>query len=200
VAGGAAEKITPSIDRARNVAVRGVKSTSQGWQTTLGRFDPLRYQLREGAAQARMRMAVPVVIPPTKSNRGPMLIGLLAAGAAVGAAGAMTMRRRRAANQWEDYEPLGELGTEYDIDEMRKRRASSAKAKVSQSVASVADTVASQAGKVAESLRSASPASDTGARTQTPDTTMGSMTETATGGLSDIATEPIDPTMRDRPA
>jgi hypothetical protein len=143
-AGGAAESITPTYDRARNVAARGLVSTRTA-------FEPLYTQVREGASQARERAMT------RKPNRGPMLIGLLAAGAAVGAAGAIVARRRRAASQWDEYEPLGELEPGYlPSDRMPSSSKPSAKEKVSQGVAAAAEGVAQKAGKVADSLRSSS--------------------------------------------
>ena len=123
VAGGTAEKVTPSYDKARN-------SASRGWGTTKGAFAPLYEQVRQGAANARKEY----VVAETKKNRWPMLMGLLAAGAAVGAAGAMVAKRRRAAS-WEEFEPLPE------DDEFGYGTADTAPAshKVTQGAASVAD-------------------------------------------------------------
>ena len=140
VAGGTAEKVTPSYDKARN-------SASRGWGTTKGAFAPLYEQVRQGAANARKEY----VVAETKKNRWPMLMGLLAAGAAVGAAGAMVAKRRRAAS-WEEFEPLPE------DDEFGYGTADTAPAshKVTQGAASVADKLSAQAGKVADSLHSKS--------------------------------------------
>jgi len=188
-AGGAAEKVTPTYDRARNGAVRR-------WESTKGSFEPFYNQVREGAAQARQRSA------PKRRNRTPILLGLLAAGAAAGAAGALAIRRRRAVTQWDDLEPLGELDSSYGF-EGSTGRASSAKDKVSQGVASVAGGVANQAGKVAESLRSSgagSAVSDKAERagsamadqTKKAGNAMGSMTDRATDSMSDMADDVSD--------
>ena len=144
-AGGAAEKVTPPYDRARNVAARG-------WYTTKDAFTPLYEQMKDGAANARKEYQV------SKKKRWPALFGLLAAGAAVGAVGAMVARRRRAASQWDSYEPLpaiDDLG--YGSDESGKM--SPAK-KVTAGAASVADSVSSGAGKIADSLHEKSGRSD----------------------------------------
>ena len=135
VAGGTAEKITPTYDRARNVAVRG-------WSTTKDAFTPLYLQIQEGAANARKESQV------QKKNRLPMLFGLLAAGAAVGATGAMVVRRRRAAAQWDEYDPMPPV-TDVPYGESK---VSSTASKVSAGAASVAESVSSQAGKLADSL------------------------------------------------
>jgi hypothetical protein len=135
VAGGAAEKITPRYDLARDVAVRG-------WMGAMGAFSPLVDQMREGAANARRQYEEP------GRNRWPMLVGLLAAGAAVGAAGAMIVRRRRAAAQWDEYEPVSPMG-EAPYETPSKP---SAAAKVSSGAATVAESVSTRAGKLAESL------------------------------------------------
>jgi hypothetical protein len=133
VAGGAAEKLTPPYDKARNVATRG-------WATTRDAFSPLYEQMRVGAANARREHEV------TKKNRWPILMGLLAAGAAVGAAGAMVVRRRRASVAWDEYEPAG------PIEEGTFGAGESEAHKVAAGAASVAGSVSSQAGRLAESL------------------------------------------------
>jgi hypothetical protein len=135
---GAAEMITPTYDRAVVVARRGVGTTRQA-------FNPLYEQIREGAANARKGYVV--TTKPTK-NRWPMLIGLLAAGAAVGAAGAVMARRRRNASEWDEYEPLAGIDTGYGMTEPK----GSATKKLTEGAASVADSVSSGAGKLADSL------------------------------------------------
>jgi hypothetical protein len=139
-AGGAAEMATPTYDRARNVAMRG-------WGTTRQAFSPLYEQFRDGAASARKGYVVEVPTT-TKKNRWPMLAGLLAAGAAVGAAGAIMARRRRTMSEWDEYEPLGGIDTGYGTAEPK---ASTGK-KLSEGAASVAGSVSSGAGKLADSL------------------------------------------------
>ncbi len=112
-AGGAAERLTPPYDRARNVANRG-------WTTTKNNFSPLYEQMRQGAAHARKGNDV------SNKRHWPVLVGLLAAGAAVGAAGAVVVRRRRVAAEWEEYEPTTAIeDTGYAMD--GNARAASAK-------------------------------------------------------------------------
>jgi hypothetical protein len=138
-AGGAAEKLTPTFDRASTWASG---SANKGWSTTRDAFAPLYHQMRDGAANARKEYRV----SSTKKNRWPMLVGLLAAGAAAGAVGAVMARRRQAAAQWDEYDPMPAVtGTPYGTE-------SHVGHKVTASAASVADSVSAGAGKIAESL------------------------------------------------
>jgi cytoskeletal protein RodZ len=142
LAGGAAEKITPTYDRARAAANRRLA-------TTKDTFSPMYEQMREGAANARKArglQALQQLNEESKPNRWPALFGLLATGAAVGAVGAMIVRRRRAAEQWEDYDPMTA------IDEAQYGDKQSPTQKVTAGAASVADSVSSQASKLADSL------------------------------------------------
>jgi len=134
-AGGAAERMTPGYDKARVVAARR-------WNTTKGTFNPLYEQIREGAANARKKPE-----PEMKRNKWPVVVGLVAAGAAAGAAGAMIARRRRVASQWDEYDPVPSL-EESPYGEPK----SSATHRVTAGAASVADSVSAQAGKLADSL------------------------------------------------
>jgi hypothetical protein len=174
-AGGAAEKLTPPYDKARNAAGRG-------WTSTKDAFAPMYEQVKDGAANARKGANV----SDSKQNRWPMLAGLLAAGAAVGAAGAMIAKRRRAAKEWDEFEPdqmLDEAGygseptgTRPAEDTARDKVSSAAHTagkKVSAGAAAVASGVSSQAGKLADALGDKAPqkpadlagaASDTAAR------------------------------------
>lgn len=167
-AGGAAEKLTPPYDKARN-------TTSRGWRSTRNAFAPIYEQMRDGAANARRGAEL-----PDKRNRSwPVLVSLLAAGAAVGAAGAMIARRRRAAQQWDEFEPdelLEEPGygrhespdavsAAGDLAESAAEKASSTAAtatkKMTAGAAAVASTVSTQAGKLAERLSDAASSSGT---------------------------------------
>jgi cytoskeletal protein RodZ len=127
---------------------------SKRWHTTRGTLSPLYEQVRQGTTHARKDKHVP-------RKKWPVLIALLAAGATVGATGAVIARRRRAAAQWDEYEPLPA------IDEPSYGAGiSSASKKVTAGAASVADSVSNQAGKLAESLHEksarTSPASPAG--------------------------------------
>lgn len=135
VAGGTAEKLTPPYDRAHEMANRRIAMTAEA-------FMPLYEQMREGAANARKEHAV-----HQKKKRWPMLVGLLAAGTALGAVGAAIARRRRAAAQWDEYDPMPAVsGNPYGADSQANHKASTA-------AASAAGHVSSSAGKVADSLR-----------------------------------------------
>jgi hypothetical protein len=142
MAGGTAEKLTPPYDRARGAAARGL-------HTTVGVFSPLYEQMKVGAANARREYEMP------RKNRWPAVVGILAAGAAVGAAGAMVVRRRRAAAQWDEYDPMpavSELPYGSGMPTTGDSKVSSATSKVTAGAASVADSVSNQAGKIAGSL------------------------------------------------
>jgi hypothetical protein len=133
-ADGAAERVAPSYDRARELAVRRMG-------TTASTLTPLYEQMMHGAAKARKENK------KVSKRKWPMLVGLLAAGATAGAAGAMIARRRRAAAQWDEYEPLP------NIDDMTYRGgAAGATHKVKAGAASMAESVSVSAGKIAESL------------------------------------------------
>jgi hypothetical protein len=157
-AGGAAERMTPSYDRARIMAARR-------WGTTKGTFSPLYDQIREGAANARGVIVVGRKEPEMKRNKWPMVMGLVAAGAAAGAAGAMIARRRRVAAQWDEYDPMPSL-EESPYGEHK----SSTTQRVTAGAASVADSVSSQAGKLADNLHERSSKS-------TPDNTFAPFAE-----------------------
>jgi hypothetical protein len=136
-AGGAAERMTPSYDRAREMAARR-------FSTTKGTFSPLYEQIREGAANARGINGRRE--PEMKRNKWPVVLGLVAAGAAAGACGAMIARRRRVASQWDEYDPMA------SVEESPYGEHKSTSQRVSAGAASVADSVSAQAGKLAESL------------------------------------------------
>lgn len=110
-AGGAAEKVTPSYDRARRVAVRR-------FNALLSVFMPLYAQAKEGAANARRESRQPKTQDSTQ-KKWRLAAVLLASGAAVGALGAMVARRRRPTTQWDEYEPSATIGdtTTYDRSE-----------------------------------------------------------------------------------
>jgi hypothetical protein len=97
------------------------EGASHGWESTMAAFAPLAAAAAEGAREAgrttkragrkarragatKMRAVSPKKESRMSRNRWPMLAGLLAAGAAVGAAGALVMRRRKQ-QQWQEYDP-----------------------------------------------------------------------------------------------
>ncbi len=99
-ANGVGSSVAPRATRARLAAGRG-------WDSAIA---PLAAAYREGAADAR---AAALKLSKKSKNgrkgkrmsgkRVGMLVGLLAAGAAVGAAGALVIRRRRKA-KWSEYD------------------------------------------------------------------------------------------------
>ncbi|MEV4417267.1 hypothetical protein [Catellatospora sp. NPDC049609] len=106
-AGGVGASFGPATGRVRRVTSRGMDSTV----TTLA---PLVAAYREGAVDA-MKATQKAHAKASKASKKKgghvsrggntgMLIGLLAAGAAVGIAGALVMKRRRQ-QQWSEYDP-----------------------------------------------------------------------------------------------
>ncbi len=179
LAGGTAEKITPPYDRARYVA-------SRRWSSTKDAFAPVYAQMRDGAANARKETEVVVV---DKRNRWPMFMGLLAAGAAVGAAGALVSRRRKAAEQWDEFEPalpLDEAG--FPITEPSGMGEPKASTKMSsatkKAAASVAESVSAQADKLADSLH--------GKASRPPDTSAADAVTTATDKTASTSDKAAD--------
>lgn len=80
---------------------------SAGWESTVAALAPLALAAKDGAEQARKTHAKNLKKKLKKESqmsgrRWPVLVGLLAAGAAVGVAGAVVMRRRRR-QQWDEY-------------------------------------------------------------------------------------------------
>ncbi|GAA4678944.1 hypothetical protein Prum_043540 [Phytohabitans rumicis] len=94
------------VDRVKSAA-------SQGWESTMAALAPLAVAALDGAREAgrttrkagsKARSVTTKKESRMSRNRWPMLAGLLAAGAAVGAAGALVMRRRKQ-QQWQEYDP-----------------------------------------------------------------------------------------------
>lgn len=143
---GAAERLSPTYDRARHLAGRGLETTRRTMSSE-------RRQAREmGMSPRAMRRRKKEV---HKHNRMRTLRRLLLTGAAVGAASAAVARRRRQQAEWAEYEQMG------GFDESRpegKPGERSAKQKVAAGAASMADSLSARAGRIADSLheRSAS--------------------------------------------
>ncbi|GAA4453821.1 hypothetical protein GCM10023170_044580 [Phytohabitans houttuyneae] len=117
-AGGVGATMGP---KAADGAHRVKESASSGWESTMATLAPLAAAAAEGAREAgrttkragrkarkagatKMRAVSPKKESRMSRRRWPMLAGLLAAGAAVGAAGALVMRRRKQ-QQWQEYDP-----------------------------------------------------------------------------------------------
>jgi hypothetical protein len=148
-AGASAERVTPTYDKARVVATKGLVSTKDA-------FAPLYETMREGAKNARAKAERELA---DNRRTWPVLVGFLVAGAAIGAAAAMIARRRRLARQWEEYEPSALDDTRDDATAGMRDAADAASGKVSAATkkvtagaAAVADSVSAQAGKLADTL------------------------------------------------
>lgn len=105
-AGGVGAAVGPRVEVARETMLPRVRgAAARGWGSTVAVFTPLTEAAqakvdsrskdpKRKARQVRRKAA------KTSRKRWPALLGLLAGGAAVGAAGAMVLRRRR--QQWQD--------------------------------------------------------------------------------------------------
>jgi len=140
--GGAAEMVTPAYDRTRDMA-------SRRWKQGVAVIIPVYETMKDGARNARgpagMRMS-------RRDERTvmPTLFTLLAAGVAIGILGAMVVRRRRAVQEWDEFEPGRSLEAETgDAHGM----VSVATRKMATGAATVADNVSDRAGRLAETLR-----------------------------------------------
>jgi len=137
---GAAERLSPTYDRARHLAGRGMETTRHTMASK-------RRQARETGMSARaMRRHKKEV---QKRGRMRTLRGLLLTGAAIGVASAAVARRRRQQAEWAEYEQMG------GFDESRyegKPGERSAKQKVAAGAASMADSLSARAGRIADSL------------------------------------------------
>ena len=107
-ANGVGKSVGPRATMLKGAAVRG-------WEGTATALAPLAVAYREGAADAataalktRKRSQSRKKGKPVSNRRTGMLIGLLAAGVALGAAGALVVRRRRK-QEWSEYDPTGAL-------------------------------------------------------------------------------------------
>ncbi len=149
-ADGAAERVGPGYDRAREMANRRIN-------TTLGTIAPLYEQMRDNALKSSSAMrnspmrngGITMGRMKSRRRRWPLLVSLLAAGTAAGAVGAMMARRRHNASQWDDFEPLPSID---DLSYGSGGTSQPAGKKVASGAASMADTVANQAGKIADNL------------------------------------------------
>jgi hypothetical protein len=91
----AREYLSPTAGKVRERAV-------QGWGSTRSRFAPFTEAAQARVAKIKDAKSARRTGAKMSRRRWPVLIGLLASGAAVGALGALIMRRRR--QQWEGYE------------------------------------------------------------------------------------------------
>jgi len=119
-------KISAARDRVQPATDRAVGAASSGWGSAVATLAPLVAAASENARQVGKKSAVTSkkavkankknakklekrankAIGRKQSGTGRKLVGLALAGAAVGAAGAYFVRKRRNA-QWDEYDPSG---------------------------------------------------------------------------------------------
>jgi hypothetical protein len=165
-AGGLGESVGPRVAAVRvYVKPANVKqAASHGWVSTMAAFTPIAAAARDGAmaaqkAQAKQmkkwkkELSMSRSKPKPSRSRWPALVGLLAAGTAVGAAGAAVMRRRRRM-QWDEYDATQAL------EGMETARGSSDRTmdKASAGVGKAMDATARAADKAADNVSSAAEA------------------------------------------
>lgn len=161
-ASGFGQSVGPRATMLRGAAMRG-------WGSTASALAPLAVAYREGAADAvaaasRMRRKAPVGRMKMKMKMGKrapngkmgMLFGLLAAGAALGAVGALVVRRRRK-REWSEYEATGALDSmSADARAMMEKAATkggSTMDKLAQNTGRAMDKTADKLSSAASSMR-----------------------------------------------
>jgi hypothetical protein len=116
-AGGVGASVGPKLSSTREFvtpqAGRVAAAANQGWGVTMSAVTPLMVAARSGAVEASKQAEVAKRVTAKKikeskmsRKRATLLVGLLAAGVAAGAAGAVIARRRSRA-KWEEYESTG---------------------------------------------------------------------------------------------
>jgi hypothetical protein len=114
-ADGVGAAVGPRVTATRGYAGPAALRARRGWDKTVVRVAPMAVAALDAARQARgaARKAAPTKADvksmkaarkKTGGGRGPRLATLLAAGAAVGAAAAFTLRRRKQP-RWDEYDP-----------------------------------------------------------------------------------------------
>lgn len=143
----ARERVGPAADRMRTVAAAGLG-------TTAAALAPLAVAARDGSRLAKRDMlAMKKMTKREKksSGRWPRM-ALLAAGVAVGLAGAMVVRRRRQQQHWEEYDPSRPMESPAD-------QASGVLHKAADTVSTTAETLAEKTSSAIDSATSARSAS-----------------------------------------
>lgn len=141
---GAAEHLSPTYDRARHLAGRGLESTRQTMTSK-------HRQAREGGLSARA-MRRHLKKEARRRSRMRTLRGLLVTGVAVGAASAAVARRRRQRAEWAEYEQMGGFEAEESRYAEGMPGERSAKQRMAAGAATMADSLAARAGRIADTL------------------------------------------------
>jgi ElaB/YqjD/DUF883 family membrane-anchored ribosome-binding protein len=111
-AGSISDNVAPRVMMARDYTkpVKLRDAAMSGLDTTMTALAPLAAMARDGASQAQKMPARQMKMlrarfghQPPPRRRWPMLLGLLVAGTAVGAAGAAVLRRRRQ-HRWDEFD------------------------------------------------------------------------------------------------
>lgn len=164
--------VSPGMSKVR-------EGTAQGWDSTVATLVPLVGAARGAAtgagkratnkatkAAAKAALAAGAVKAgsrltksgskrkdePKQRKRGPMLVGLLAVGTAVGAAAALLVRRRNQA-RWEEYESQGVQAVR-DEAKSAMDRTSNAVQQGADKVATTAEKASDRVGNLADSAKS----------------------------------------------
>lgn len=158
-AGGVGATVGPRAAVVRGYLAPGVGKVRE---STVTAFAPIAVAAKQGSDQAKKAnaRATKKIKKETSMSRKrwPMLAGLLAAGAAVGAASALVMRRRKRA-QWDEYDPSTALDSARSATDRAMDRASAgvdkAKDAVTRGTDKASEKVGSAADKSGERLSSA---------------------------------------------
>lgn len=136
----AREFVTPTAGRMKNAA-------SQGWESTVSAFAPLASAAKDGARSAgdvaRKAKSRNKKEQAEGRKRWSVLAGMLAAGAAVGAAGALIVRRRK--QRWEEYDPAHALEAMRDEADSTVDSATESMDRTAGKAATTADEMAAEA-------------------------------------------------------
>jgi hypothetical protein len=151
-ASGTANLIGPRYESARDAARKSAKSAKKSAGPTARRANrataaavmPLAIAVGRNARKGRAK----VLRQETSTRRWPMVLGgLLAAGAAVGAAGAVIARRRANRDQWEEYGSTRSTGSRTDsLIENAKSTAETGREKVQSLAESAKERAAEMTG------------------------------------------------------
>jgi hypothetical protein len=145
-AGGIGSTVGPKWDSAKGHLPRNTETmrdtAAHGWESTVAAFVPLMEAARTGAETAtkkaqKARKKAMKKESGMSRKRATILVGLLTAGAAAGAVGALIARRRNRA-KWEEYEAQGMKAMRSAADKTAQKVGSTAE-RAEQSMSSWAD-------------------------------------------------------------